>query len=146
MLYEFHLHGFLKGGRLGPLLLPVSCSPTQVLLQVTYLVQHLDTLPHQARSHPPGSGAGCWTFILLLILLFGVTLGLGSLVLVLRECMCEPGFRPLGLLAWPHRVLLAGLGCMSPGHCESCQLQGGMGSVEEQGYSAWSLPNVSTLL
>lgn len=74
MLYEFHLHGFLKRGRLRPLLLPVSRSPTQVLLQVTYLLQHLHALPHQARSHPPGSGTGCWTFLLLLILLFGVTM------------------------------------------------------------------------
>lgn len=100
MLYEFHLHVF-KRGRLRPLLLPVPLSPTQVRLQVTYLLQHLHALPHQARCHPPGVGQDAGLSFFSSSFLFGVTVepGLGSLVLVLQECMYEPGFRPMGLLA-----------------------------------------------
>lgn len=53
---------------------------------MTYLPQHLPALPHQARWHPHGSGTGCWTFFLLLILLFGVTMEPGAGVT--GVCVC----------------------------------------------------------
>lgn len=105
--------------RLGPPLLSVSRSPTQVLLQVTYLPPASTSMCSNSPGPQPfplgvGQDAG------LLIFLFGVTMEPG-----LGFPSAEPGFRPLRLLAWLHGVLearLAGLGCMSPGHRESCPL------------------------